>query len=222
MKIIQMVKNSKPIFLRKIYTLKCLLLCTNDLSNIEKLEYTSKVYESFDERIDEIEKFDSTEAYNILDNDYNTVESLLSELREDVTSKFKITSVLMVDNMKIDELIIFHEKLCEVMSKYQNIDIASNDIFYYSGKEISSFIVRLLNYIETHEVPNYNHLSLSILKEKTNIVTLSFKEWVQTIQVIKTTLKYLNSLNDNEIDNLRKDFILINVYYFIVITGGNN
>ena len=147
MKIIQMVKNSKPIFLRKIYTLKCLLLCTNDLSNIEKLEYTSKVYESFDERIDEIEKFDSTEAYNILDNDYNTVESLLSELREDVTSKFKITSVLMLDNMKIDELIIFHEKLCEVMSKYQNIDIASNDIFYYSGKEISSFIVRLLNYI---------------------------------------------------------------------------
>ena len=41
------------------------------------------------------------------------------------------------------------------------------------------------------------------------------------IKNLKVTLKYLSKENDDVINKLKKEFVKINVYYFIVITGGD-
>ena len=50
----------------------------------------------------------------------------------------------------------------------------------------------------------------------------NLNEWINTVNLIKTSLKYLLNYDDQVINTLRNDFNLISVYYFIVITGGNN
>ena len=221
MELVQLVRKNQSTFLQKMYVLKVLLKCTNDIENVNKLEYVERIYSTFNEQIDNYVISLDQRDYNMLDNDYHTVESLLSEIREEVVSQHKITTVLMLDNMKVDELMLFYDEFVNIYSKYTDIITASNDIFYYSGKEISSYIASLLKYINSNEVPNKNLIPLSLLEERSNVITLSMKEWLQTIQMLKTTLKYLNEFNDNEIDILRRKFITLNVYYFIVITGGN-
>ncbi len=222
MELIQLVRKNINKFNQQIFVLKILLSFKKVEDYIEKLEYVEKINESLNATIEEYLRTNNNTIYNIIDNDYYTVESLINELREDIVPNFKITSVIMLDNMKIDEISLFYCELKSVLSKYEDINIASNDIFYYSGKEISEYTVRLLKYIELHEIPNKNLIPVKILEEKANVITLSIKEWLGTIQTLKTTLKYLNGLIDDEIDYLRKEFITLNVYYFIVITGGNN
>lgn len=221
MELVQQVRKSKYNMLHQIYILKILLLCLKDEENTNKLEYVHKIYESFDSKIDDYLISSSKEDYNMLDNDYHTVESLLKELRDDIVVNHPIQSVVMLDNMKVDEIEAFYKLFKSILSKYDSIKIASNDIFYYSGKDISLYISNLLSYISNHDVPNRNLLPVKVLEQFNNTITLNIKDWLKVIQTIKTTLKYLNGCIDNEIYKLREDFILLNVYYFIVITGGN-
>lgn len=221
MELIQLVRKNQATFLHKIYVLKILIKCTNDTENMNKLEYVERIYSTLNDQIDNYAITLDPSDYNMLDNDYHTIESLLVEIREEVVPLHKITTVLMLDNMKVDEIMLFYEEFINVYSKYNDINVASTDIFYYSGKEIASYIISLLKYINSHDVSNINLIPVSLLEERSNVITLSMKEWLQTIQIIKTTLKYLSEFIDGDIETLRRKFITLNVYYFIVITGGN-
>ncbi len=222
MDIIQLVNKNKNQFKRTIYILKILLACKYDDENYNKLMFVERIYDSLDDKVTKYEESKETTNYNILCNDYTTVESMLGELKEDVVENFRIASVLVLDNLKLDELAIFYENFTKIMSNYQTVEQASSDIFYHSGKKISSFITQLVKYVDTHDIPNKRLIPLNYLKAHETIITISLQDWIMLFKNIHTTMKYVSNYNDEEINKLKKDFAFLNVYYFIILTGGNN
>lgn len=220
MELIQSINSNKNNILKKIYTLKTLFLCSDVEDLRETLLYIEEIYESFDSKINNYIVSYSKEDYNILDNDYHTLESLMGELREDLLRLSKVTSVVMLDNMKLNEIIPFYNKLNEVMSIHRHVKTAANYIVNNCYKDIIYFLMNLLSYIGSYNVPNLDLIPLAYLESKVHDQNVSVSEWIKIIQSVKTTLKYFNTLNDDSINKLREDFVLLNVYYFIIISGG--
>ncbi len=222
MDIVKLINKNQNKINHDIYINKIFLKISDDIDNTDKLAFVESINNALDKRVEKYLETLAPNDYNLLENDYNTVVSLLDELKEDVVNKQKLASAIMLDNMKINELIDFYNKFLEIYAKYQNIQQASSDIFYHSGIELSSFIVKLIKYIETHNIENLKFIPLAYLKEHTTIITLDFNSWIVLLKNLRITMKYLNTMQDTTIVSLRKDFELINVYYFIVITGGDD
>lgn len=221
MDIIQTINKNKNKITHDIYILKIYLIIFTDNDNSDKLDYVETIFEYLDERIKAYQNNSCESNLNLLENDYLTVTSLLNELKSDVLAKQKIAGVIMLDNMKTEELSLFYEEFIQVFKPYKSIEQASSDIFYHSGLELSNFDMRLIKYIEGLKDVNLKLIPLSFLKEYTTIITISLNNWLMLIKNLKVTLKYLSKENDDVINKLKKEFVKINVYYFIVITGGD-
>ena len=221
MDIIQTINKNKNKITHDIYILKIYLIIFTDNDNSDKLDYVETIFEGLDERINAYQNNSCESNLNLLENDYLTVTSLLNELKSDVLAKQKISGVIMLDNMKTEELSLFYEEFIQVYKPYKSIEQASSDIFYHSGLELSNFDMRLIKYIEGLKDVNLKLIPLSFLKEYTTIITISLNNWLMLIKNLKVTLKYLSKENDDVINKLKKEFVKINVYYFIVITGGD-
>lgn len=221
MDIIQTINKNKNKITHDIYILKIYLIIFTDNDNSDKLDYVETIFEGLDERINAYQNNSCESNLNLLENDYLTVTSLLNELKSDVLAKQKIAGVIMLDNMKTEELSLFYEEFIQVYKPYKSIEQASSDIFYHSGLELSNFDMRLIKYIEGLKDVNLKLIPLSFLKEYTTIITISLNNWLMLIKNLKVTLKYLSKENDEVINKLKKEFVKINVYYFIVITGGD-
>lgn len=221
MDIVSMVRKSQNKIVHDIYINKIYLMINSDIDNSDKLAYTEGISKGLNARIDKYLETNSDSDYNLLFNDFNSVMSLLKELREDIINKQSFASVVLLDNLKEKELNKFYNIFCEVYKKYSTIEQASSDIFYHSGLTLSEFVIKLIKYVETHECPNNKFIPLNYLKDYTAIITLDFNNWVKLINTLKSSMKYLASMNDAVINKLREDFELIFVYYFIVITGEN-
>lgn len=221
MDIIQTINKNKNKITHDIYILKIYLIIFTDNDNSDKLDYVETIFEGLDERINAYQNNSCESNLNLLENDYLTVTSLLNELKSDVLAKQKIAGVIMLDNMKTEELSLFYEEFIQVYKPYKSIEQASSDIFYHSGLELSNFDMRLIKYIEGLKDVNLKLIPLSFLKEYTTIITISLNNWLMLIKNLKVTLKYLSKENDDVINKLKKEFVKINVYYFIVITGGD-
>ncbi len=221
MDIIQTINKNKNKITHDIYILKIYLIIFTDNDNSDKLDYVETIFEGLDERINAYQNNSCESNLNLLENDYLTVTSLLIELKSDVLAKQKIAGVIMLDNMKTEELSLFYEEFIQVYKPYKSIEQASSDIFYHSGLELSNFDMCLIKYIEGLKDVNLKLIPLSFLKEYTTIITISLNNWLMLIKNLKVTLKYLSKENDDVINKLKKEFVKINVYYFIVITGGD-
>lgn len=221
MDIIQTINKNKNKITHDIYMLKIYLIIFTDNDNSDKLDYVETIFEGLDERINAYQNNSCESNLNLLENDYLTVTSLLNELKSDVLAKQKIAGVIMLDNMKTEELSLFYEEFIQVYKPYKSIEQASSDIFYHSGLELSNFDMRLIKYIEGLKDINLKLIPLSFLKEYTTIITISLNNWLMLIKNLRVTLKYLSKENDDVINKLKKEFVKINVYYFIVITGGD-
>lgn len=222
MDIIQTINKNKNLFTHLIYKIKVCLICDFDEENWNKLTFAEKMFNELDKNIEDYLSSKSHADYNVLNNNYFTVEEVLTELKDDIVSKYKLASVVMLDNMKLDEIKVFYEKIKKVMSKYINISNASSDIFYYSGKELSSFVSTILKYINAHEIPNKKFIPIAYLLQFENVITLEYKDWIMLFKSIRSTMKYLNDFNDEEMTIIKDKYMLLNVYYFIVISGGNH
>lgn len=221
MDIIQTINKNKNKITHDIYILKIYLIIFTDNDNSDKLDYVETIFEGLDDRINAYQNNSCESNLNLLENDYLTVTSLLNELKSDVLAKQKIAGVIMLDNMKTEELSLFYEEFIQVFKPYKSIEQASSDIFYHSGLELSNFDMRLIKYIEGLKDVNLKLIPLSFLKEYTTIITINLNNWLMLIKNLKVTLKYLSKENDDVINELKKEFVKINVYYFIVITGGD-
>lgn len=222
MDIVQLFNKSKLKLKQDLNILKILLLCNPDEDKENQLLFIERIYETLEEKVTIYLETNNSVDYNILNNDYHSVVEMIEELKDDLIPQYKIASIVMLNNMKDEELASFYHVLGEVLSPYHNILQASSDIFYHSGKELSIFIMQLIHYIQNHDIPNLKLIPLSVLEENTSIITLSFKDWILLFKNIRLTMKYLNSCTDMAMSKLKKEFEKLNVYYFIVITGGEN
>ena len=77
-------------------------------------------------------------------------------------------------------------------------------------------------YIKNHDIPNIRFIPIPYLEKHENIVTIDYKEWITLIKTLRSTMKYLNDIFDDEMNKIKDEYILLNVYYFIVISGGDH
>ena len=222
MDIIQSINKNKNLYKHLICKIKICLTCDYDDESWNKLLFAEKMFNELDKKQEIYLQTNAQSDYNILINNYYTVEEVLNELKDDIVGHYKMASIIMLDNMKYDEISKFYEKINKVMKKYINLKNASEDVFYYSGKDIANFISKLLKYIKSHDIPNIRFIPVSYLEQYENIITIDYKDWITLIKTLRSTMKYLNDINDEEMSIIKDLYILINVYYFIVITGGSH
>lgn len=222
MDLIEQIRKSKTKIKHDIYLIKVLLKCNFDEESSDKLAYCERIYESLDDSIDNYLKLNDQPSFNILDNDYYTLVQLLSEVKEETVIKFKIAPVVMLSNMKTDEIVEFYQDVYSILDKYTSMQAACDDIYYHSGREISKFVQDFLKYLDNHAVADIKLIPVAFLKEHTNIVTMYYKDWIDTFRYLRSSMKYLGHSTDKDYLKLKALFDKLVVYYFIVITGGEN
>lgn len=218
----QINKNIKT-FERMISIFNILLICIDNQEINEKLIYTKNLVKELKNNYELYLEQENIILFNKIDNDLFTINNLINELKEDIFNKFKLVSIVYLDNLKDEELIIFYDNLNNILKEHHNIKNACEYIYYHSGKEISEFITKLLNYINKN-IPNINNKKIPItyLENNKNIVTIYYKEWIDLFKQLNYTMKYIADETNQDYLLLKQEYQILLVYYFIVITEGQN
>lgn len=220
MQIQKILKDIKKIN-HTIYKIKILLQCINDSTLNDKLNYVVDIYNELIKNIEKYQLDQNPIVYNLIDNDYFTINNIIKELEEDLYPKFKMVSVIYLDNLKEEEIIQFYSQLNNILKEYKNIQSACEYIYYHSGKEISLFINNLLNYIKKAVPENsFRRLPISYLEKNLNIITIFYKEWIELFKQLNFTMKYISNESNDEYLKLKEQYQKLLIYYFIVITEG--
>ena len=216
----QINKNIKT-FERMISIFNILLICIDNQEINEKLIYTKNLVKELKNNYELYLEQENIILFNKIDNDLFTINNLINELKEDLFNKFKLVSIVYLDNLKDEELIIFYDNLNNILKEHHNIKNACEYIYYHSGKEISEFITKLLNYINKN-IPNINNKKIPItyLENNKNIVTIYYKEWIDLFKQLNYTMKYIADETNQDYLLLKQEYQILLVYYFIVITEG--
>lgn len=218
----QINKNIKT-FERMISIFNILLICIDNQEINEKLIYTKNLLKELKNNYELYLEQENIILFNKIDNDLFTINNLINELKEDLFNKFKLVSIVYLDNLKDEELIIFYDNLNNILKEHHNIKNACEYIYYHSGKELSDFITKILNYINKY-IPNINNKKIPItyLENNKNIITIYYKEWIDLFKQLNYTMKYIADETNQDYLLLKQEYQILLVYYFIVITEGQN
>lgn len=220
---IEQINKNIKIFERFIMIFNILNLCINNQEINEKIIYTKQLLEELKNNYHKYLEQENIIVYNQIDNDTFTINNLIAELKEDLYNKFKLVSIVYLDNLKDEELVIFYDNLNKLLQKHISIKEACEYIYYHSGKELSVFITKLLNYISKY-IPNVSNKKIPInyLENNQNIITIYYKEWIELFKQLNYTMKYISDESNEDYLLLKQEYQILLVYYFIVITEGQN
>lgn len=216
-------KNNKKL-IHEIYMFKILLLITSDKQLkqecSDKLNYIEKLSETITKNIDMYKETNNHVIYNLIDNDYYTIKKLLGELKEDLYKQFRLAVLVIIDNMKNDDIIVFYNQLSNKLIGFKDIDEACTYIYYHSGEALSSFIRELVLYLKKNSNEKTQKMvGLDYYLSKENIITIYYKEWIEIFEHLRFTMKYL-SCNNQDYLKLYHMYQTLLVDSFIVISGG--
>lgn len=220
---IEQINKNIKIFERSINICNILILCIYNQELNEKLIYTKKLLDELKSNYHKYLEQENIVLYNQIDNDMFTINNLINELKEDLYNQFKLVSIVYLDNIKDEELLIFYQNLNQILKEHNSIKEACEYIYYHSGKELSIFITKLLNHINKY-IPNINNkrIPISYLENNQNIVTIYYKEWIELFKHLNYTMKYISDEVNKDYLLLKEEYQILLVYYFIVITEGQN
>lgn len=220
---IEQINKNIKIFERSINIFNILILCINNQELNEKLIYTKKLLDELKSNYHKYLEQENIILYNQIDNDIFTINNLINELKDDLYNQFKLVSIVYLDNLKDEELLIFYQNLNQILKEHNSIKEACEYIYYHSGKNLSIFITKLLNYINKY-IQNINNkrIPISYLENNQNIVTIYYKEWIELFKQLNYTMKYISDESNKDYLLLREEYQILLVYYFIVITEGQN
>lgn len=219
MDIIQTINRNRSRLVHDIYTLKIYLSIFKDEDNDQKLLYLEKIYNKIDSRINAFQKSNIDQDYNLLENDYYTITSLIDEIKISILPKQNLAGAIFLDNMKNNELNIFMKKYFEILATYDNIKLASIDIFQNHSIDVMKFNQATIDFINSVDIPNKKLIPLDFLKSCQNEKQLNHSTWLLLLRSLRTTYKYLNNIENETLNILKNELVLYNVYYFIVVMG---
>ncbi len=220
MQIQKIIKDIKKIN-HSIYKIKILLKWVNNQHLNEQLNYVINIYNELIKNIDKYQLEENPVIYNLIDNDYFTINNVIKEIEEDLYPQFRLVSVVYLDNLKEEEIIKFYDLLNNILLEYDNIHSACEYLYYHSGKDISLFISKLLKYIKENITENnLRRLPITYLENNANMITIFYKEWIELFKQLNFTMKYINNESNKEYLLLKEEYQKLLVYYFIVITEG--
>jgi hypothetical protein len=220
MESIEKVMACSKQFERDIIILKILLKCYHNYEEEQKLQYIEKVYRNMLDEIVFYKKVENQVLVNEIENDYDTVSSLLREQQEDIYAKFHLPCMMVIDNLRGEELKQFYSDVSSLLQNYPNINVATHQLYQTSSNTWSHYIDDLCHYIDRYASSQIKKLlPLTYLKNNTCITSLDYKTVMQLYKSIRLTVKYVADANPDEFQDLKNRFREIQLLYFILIAG---
>lgn len=206
----------------KMDRLHILLLLSPSDELSKQLVYTEDIYLSMLEVMEN--NIDTTDkgVINRLDNDCETVNNLLSDIKEDISKVFRLMPLLYIDKLKGEILAFFYSKLEELLEQAKGLDNLINYIDEVSSDEIVIFSNHLLDYINTYASESEKRLiPLSYIEGLNNKQIFDLKKWEEFQKKISFSLKYVSTASEEAKDAITEEYWLFELYYFIMISLSN-
>lgn len=222
-RILKNTKNIKHQFL----ILEILLKCFYDVEQKKKYDYLYNKYLIMLQDIDNYSRKINDEnsllaeihmLYNQVTNDYETINSLLEEMKEDIYPLVKPSPIVLLDNMNNDELSEVLEKVNYLLMLHRNVESVNHYIYDCGYVEVRTLVNKILTFIENFDDEAVKRLLPvkffeSVLEERLNTYSL----WQQVYNNIKFTIKYVKEAESSLLDEIKVSFKSIEIYYFFLM-----
>ena len=178
----------------------------------EKWIFTLKTYNNLKNEIKELNNNQDNQLLkNYLINDYETLNQMISEFKEDIYDLFNPSLFLLIDslnNQLLNELSIYQKNITNYNSYIYNIPIekTKHQVLLLKNKLIETLSENDKKYL------NFNMIDDILNKEIINIET-----YIMICQIYKKTIKYLKE--DITINEYYKEIIFNSI---IILSGEKN
>lgn len=214
-KIIKLRKET----IAKFDRIHILLLLSPSEELSKQLDYTEEIYLVMLELLEDNMDNEEISIVNRLVNDCETVNNLLNDIKDDLSKKFNLMSLLYLDKLKGEILAYFYSKLEELLEQAGNLENLPNYINEKSSDEIIIFMKYLLEYINEYATEQELRLiPFKYIQEHTIKTEFNLKKWIEFQKNVSFTLKYIHCDNQEASSTIHESFWLFELYYFIMIS----
>lgn len=217
--VISKISKLRKETMAKMDRLHILLLLSPSNEFTKELNYTEDFYLTMLEVMEKNIDTNDKGIINRLDNDLETVNNLLSDIKDDISKEFRLMPLLYIDKLKGEVLAFFYSKLEELLEQAKGLNNLINYISEISSDEIAIFANHLLCYINTYASETEKRL-IPIQYIETLQVKQQFdlKKWEEFQKKISFSLKYVNVAPEDTKNIITEEYWLFELYYFIMIS----
>lgn len=178
----------------------------------EKWIFTLKTYNNLKNEIKELNNNQDNQLLkNYLINDYETLNQMISEFKEDIYDLFNPSLFLLIDslnNQLLNELSIYQKNITNYNSYIYNIPI----------EKTKHQVLLLKNkLIETLSENDKKYLNFNMIDDILNKDIINIETYIMICQIYKKTIKYLKE--DITINEYYKEIIFNSI---IILSGEKN
>ena len=132
--IVSKIMKFRKEVIAKMDRINILLLLSPSDELSQSMAYVTDIYASMLEFAENNIDNEEASVVNRLTNDVNTVNNILNDIKEDISSNFKLVSLLFLESLKGEILVYFYEKLADILDNVGNI----NNILEYINQNKSN------------------------------------------------------------------------------------
>lgn len=217
--IVAKIMKFRKDIMSKIDRINILLLLSPNQELLQSLTYVTDIYISMIEFAENNIDNEEASVINRLTNDVDTVNNILNDIKEDISSNFKLVSLLFLESLKGEILVYFYEKLSDILDNVGNINNILEYINQNKSNEVRSFLDQVINYVKIYATEkDYHLLPLNYLENVNCEETFNTKKWTELYNNVRFTLKYINCPNVVDEEKIKEAFWEFELYYYIAIT----
>ena len=217
--IVSKIMKFRKEVIAKMDRINILLLLSPNEELSQSMAYVTDIYASMLEFAEGNLDNEEASVINRLTNDVETVNNILNDIKEDISSNFKLVSLLFLESLKGEILVYFYEKLADILDNVGSINNILEYINQNKSNELRRFLDQVVNYIKIYATEkDYHLLPLNYLENVNCEETFNTKKWTELYNNVRFTLKYINCPNVVDEERIKEAFWEFELYYYIAIT----
>jgi hypothetical protein len=217
--IVSKIMKFRKEVIAKMDRINILLLLSPNEELSQSMAYVTDIYASMLEFAEGNLDNEEASVINRLTNDVETVNNILNDIKEDISSNFKLVSLLFLESLKGEILVYFYEKLSDILDNVGSINNILEYINQNKANEVRCFLDQVINYIKIYATEkDYHLLPLNYLENVNCEETFNTKKWTELYNNVRFTLKYINCPNVVDEEKIKEAFWEFELYYYISIT----
>ncbi len=231
MEVVSRILRNTRSFVHQFRIIEILLLLNKDEEQQKKYEYIYKKNLVMLEDIDNYERLSKDEdapfdvihiLYNQITNDNETIKALLEEVKEDLYRAFPTPAIVLLDNTQTEELEVLQDNLMNLMANGKTSKDLSSYVEACGGIDIKPLLNHLLSYISLYSDEKTKRLlPIKFFENYLENQATTYEEFSQMYNNVKFTIKYMTHEDMVLLDVIKREFVLLITYYFILILNSN-
>lgn len=217
--IVNKIMKFRKEVIAKMDRINILLILSPNEELSHSMTYVTDIYASMIEFAENNIDNEEPSVINRLTNDVDTVNNILNDIKEDISSSFKLVSLLFLESLKGEILVYFYEKLLDIIEEAGSVDNILNYVNQNKQLEVKTFVDKVIDYIKIYATEkDYHLLPVSYLENVKCDEAFDAKKWTELYNNVRFTLKYINCPNIVDEERIKEAFWEFELYYYIAIT----